>query len=55
MDFKIRTTKTKTNKTAVQVINYAKRKVNILKHIGSGNDEKEIKALKNQAVNWINS
>jgi len=55
MDFKIRTTKTKTNKTAVQVINYAKRKVNVLKHIGSGNSEKEIKELKDQAVNWINA
>jgi len=55
MDFKIRTTKTKTSKTAVQVINYAKRKVNILKHIGSGSSEEEIKDLKDQAINWINS
>lgn len=55
MDFRIRTTKTKTNKTAVQVINYAERKVNILKHIGSGNGEEEVKNLKVQAVNWINA
>lgn len=55
MDFKIRTTKTKTGKTAVQVINYVKRRVNILKHIGSGKNENEIQDLKNQAVNWINS
>ena len=55
MDFKIRTTKTKTGKTAVQVINYVKRKVNILKHIGSGKNKNEIQDLKGQAVNWINS
>lgn len=54
MDFKIRTTKTKTNKTAVQVINYMERKVNVLKHIGSGDSEDEVRKLKEQAVNWIN-
>ena len=53
MDFKIRTTKTKTGKTAVQVINYVQRKVNVLKHIGSAKNEKETDDLKNQARNWI--
>lgn len=53
MNFKIRTTKTKTNKTAVQVINYVERKVNILKHIGSGSNKEEISKLKEQAANWI--
>lgn len=53
MDFKIRTTKTGSGKTAVQVINYAKRKVNILKHIGSGDNTEEIRILKEQATNWI--
>lgn len=51
MDFKIRTTKTKSGKTAVQVINYAKRKVNVLKHIGSAKNEEEIRVLKEQAEN----
>jgi len=53
MDFKIRTTKTKTNKTAVQVINYFERKVNVLKHIGSGSNDAELGILKEQAKNWI--
>lgn len=53
MDFKIRTTKTSSNKTAVQVINYVNRKVNLLKHIGSADTESEILNLKRQAENWI--
>lgn len=53
MNFKIRTTKTKTNKTAVQVIQYLDRKVKILKHIGSGDGVVEIQKLKEQAKNWI--
>ena len=53
MNFKIRTTKTRTGKIAVQVINYTKRKVNILKHIGSAGNEAEAENLKNQAKNWI--
>ena len=55
MDFKIRTTKTVSGNTAVQVINYVKRKVNLLKHIGSAKNEEEIKVLKEQAKNWISS
>lgn len=53
MDFKIRTTKTSSGKTAVQVINYVKRKVNVLKHLGSGDNKEEIEILKEQATNWI--
>jgi transposase len=53
MDFKIRTTKTKSGKIAVQVINYTKRKVNVLKHIGSAKNEEETRVLKEQAENWI--
>lgn len=54
MDFKIRTTKTSSQKIAVQIINYRNRKVNLIKHIGSGSDEKEIRKLKEQAEIWIN-
>jgi len=53
MDFKIRTTKTSSNKIAVQIINYHKRKVNLIKHIGSGTNEEEIAELKEQAEIWI--
>jgi hypothetical protein len=53
MDFKIRTTKTGSGKTAVQVISYSKRKVNVVKHIGSANNEEEARILKGRAENWI--
>jgi transposase len=53
MDFKIRTTKTKSGKIAVQVVNYAKRKVNVLKHLGSATNEEEVEVLKKKAENWI--
>lgn len=53
MNFKIRTTKTSSGKTAVQIINYIKRKVNVLKHLGSGDNKEEIEILKEQATNWI--
>jgi transposase len=53
MDFKLRCTKTKSGKTAVQVVNYVHRKVNVLKHIGSATHTEEIVALKQQAEDWI--
>lgn len=53
MDFKIRTTKTKSGKTAVQVINFLKRKTNILKHIGSTDNNQELLNFKEQASIWI--
>lgn len=53
MDFKIRTTKTKSGKTAVQVINFLNRKTNILKHIGSADTDEELLLLKEQASIWI--
>jgi transposase len=53
MDFKIRTTKTKSGKTAVQVVNYVKRKVNVLKHIGSGTTKENTEDLKKKAESWI--
>lgn len=55
MDFRIRTTRTKSGKRAVQIVNYAKRKVNVLKHIGSAENKKEVESLKEQAKNWIGS
>lgn len=53
MDFKTRTTKTKSGNTAVQIVNYVKRKTIILKHIGSASNETELKILKDEARNWI--
>ena len=53
MDFKIRTTKTKSGKIAVQVVNYVKRKLNVLKHVGSAENEEEIEDLKKKAKSWV--
>lgn len=53
MNFKIREVKLKTGKVAVQVYTIVNRKRNILKHLGSSDNEAEIKDLKEQAGNWI--
>jgi len=53
MNFKIRKTKTATNKTAIQVVCYIRRKMEVLKHIGSSDNFFEIKKLEEQAINWI--
>lgn len=53
MDFKIRTTKTNSGSAAVQIVNYIKRKTNVLKHVGSANNQTELNILKNEARNWI--
>lgn len=49
----IRTTKTASGATAVQVIRYEDRKVVILKHVGSGRTEKETAALVESAEGWM--
>ena len=53
MNFRIRTTKTGSSSTAVQVVNYVERKVNILKHIGSARNDIELGILKDKAHDWI--
>jgi len=53
MDFKIRTTKTKSGKIGVQVVNYTKRKVNVFKHLGSATNDEEVEVLKKKAGNWV--
>ena len=53
MKFKIRTTKTNSGNTAVQIINYLKRKVIVFKHIGSAHNGIELEILKKEAENWI--
>ncbi len=50
---KIRTTKTKPGKTAVQIINFFKRKTNVIKHIGSSGTKEGIAILMDQAHIWI--
>lgn len=49
----IRTTKTSSGSTAVQVVEYIKRKTVILTHIGSAKNKEELLELKKSAQNWI--
>ena len=48
----IRTTKTASGATAVQVVRYSHRRVEVLKHLGSAHDQEGIDHLKEQARVW---
>ena len=50
---KVRTTKTISGKTAVQVVKRAHQKTKVIKHIGSAGNEDELKHLKKQAERYI--
>lgn len=49
----IRTTKTASGATAVQVIRYVNRKKIVVAHIGSAHNKQELTALKQTAVSWV--
>jgi transposase len=51
--FHIRTTKTSSGKTAVQVVCYQKRKLIVVRHIGSAQEDQELRALRKSARQWI--
>ena len=51
--FYIRTTKTASSATAVQIIKYKDRKKIVVKHIGSAHDAQELLSLKQTARSWI--
>jgi transposase len=51
--FYIRTVKTASNATAVQVISYQNRKRIVEKHIGSAHNAEEVLSLKQTAQKWI--
>lgn len=51
--FHIRTTKTASGGTAVQIIRYQHRKLVVAKHLGSAHNDEEIKTLKETAALWI--
>jgi hypothetical protein len=53
MIFSIRKTKTASRAIAVQVVRYKNRKVEVIKHIGSGHSPEEIAALMVSAAIWI--
>lgn len=50
---RLRTTKTSSGSTAVQVVEYVKRKMIVLTHVGSAKNEEELKGLKKSALEWI--
>lgn len=49
----IRTTRTASGATAVQVVSYSHRRVRVLKHIGSAHDEGTLNGLIEQAQAWL--
>lgn len=49
----VRTTKTSSGATAVQVVEYVNRKTVVLQHVGSGRSEDEIEDLKLIGLRWI--
>jgi len=51
--FHVRTTKTTSGATAVQVVRYRYRKMLVLKHIGSAHSKEDITSLKQIANQWI--
>lgn len=51
--FHIRTTRTASSATAIQVVRYKNRKLIIVKHIGSAHNRKEEEELKKSATEWI--
>lgn len=50
---RVRTVKTASGNTAIQVVSYQGKKAKILKHIGTAKTEGEIKLLKQLAQEWI--
>ena len=51
--YHVRTTKTFSGNTAVQIVRYEKRRVVVVKHIGSAHNKKELQKLKESASIWI--
>jgi uncharacterized heparinase superfamily protein len=49
----IRTTKTSSRSTAVQVVHYVHRRREVLAHIGSAKNEDDLLSLKKIASDWI--
>ena len=52
---RIRTTKTSSGATAVQVVNYLNNRMEVLAHIGSAFSDSDLRSLKRMASNWIHS
>jgi hypothetical protein len=50
---KLRTTKTASGKTAMQVVERSRQKTRVIKHIGSAGSEDEMKLLRKRAERYI--
>jgi transposase len=51
--YHIRTTKTASGATAVQVVEYIQRKLKLVVHVGSAHTKEDLRALKEAAQDWI--
>lgn len=51
--YHIRTTKTGSGATAVQIVSYIKRKAIVIRHLGSAHNADELRELKNLAQAWM--
>jgi len=51
--YSVRKVKTKSSSIAIQVVQYVGHRSIVIKHIGSGKDDAEIKALRQKAFDWI--
>lgn len=51
--YKVRTIKTTSGATAVQVVEYFNNKRNVVFHLGSASNQGDLESLKNAALHWI--
>ena len=51
--FRVRTVKTASGSLAVQIVRYERKRTIVLKHIGSGRNDREVVLLKKEASMWI--
>lgn len=51
--YRVRTTKTASHNTAVQVVKQGEHKITVIKHIGTAKDDDELKALREKANRFI--
>ena len=51
--YKVRTIKTTSKATAVQVVEYFNNKRNIVFHLGSASNKEDLELLKDAALKWI--
>lgn len=51
--YHIRKTKTASHATAIQIVKYVRRKIKVVKHVGSAHNASEVRELTAIAKNWI--